>query len=157
LAAVKPVGYQAWLDPKTVGLFVLGSPATLQVADLESGTTRILLSSIGRSLHAVPGKRAFSVTQLVAEKTWWIVEVDATTAATHPLAKLPDGAEYYLWLPDGSLLSSAGHTIFGFRPGRDSTWTEALSLNAPGMGTLSRMAVSPNGQWLAVVADEPKP
>jgi hypothetical protein len=156
LSAVKPVGYQAWLDPKTVGVFVLGSPATLQVADLESGSARILLSSIGRSLHRVPGKRALSVTQLVADKTWWIVEVDPVTAATHPLVKLPEGAEYYLWLADGSLLSSAGHVIFRFRPGRDSTWAAELSLNGSGMGTLSRMAVSPNGRWLAVVAEEPK-
>jgi hypothetical protein len=156
LPAVKPVGYQAWLDPKTVGVFVLGSPATLQVADLETGTAKILLSGIGRSLHPVPGKRALSVTELVAEKTWWIVEVDPATAATRPLAKLPDGAEYYVWLRDGSLLSAAGHTIHRIHPGRDSTWSAEMSLTAPGMGSLSRMAVSPNGEWLAVVAEEPK-
>jgi dipeptidyl aminopeptidase/acylaminoacyl peptidase len=155
LEKIKPVGYQAWVDPTTVGVFVLGSPSTLQVADLGTGTARILLSNIGRALHRVPGKRAFSVTQLVAENTWWIVSVDAETGAATPLIKLPEGAEYYVWLPDGSLLSAADHTLYRAHPGRDRAWSVAATLSAPGMGKLTRLAVSPRADQLAVVAEEP--
>ena len=77
LERIKPVGYQAWLDSTTVGVFVLGSPATLQVADLRTGTAKILLSDVGRAVQRVPGRRAISVTHRVSEKDWWIVEVDA--------------------------------------------------------------------------------
>src|SRR5512133_2953650 len=37
LVDVKPVGYHAWIDSGTLALFVLGSPATLQIADVKSG------------------------------------------------------------------------------------------------------------------------
>src|SRR5258705_12870036 len=37
LADVKPVGYHAWGDDHTLALFVLGRPATLQIADTRTG------------------------------------------------------------------------------------------------------------------------
>ncbi len=155
LERVKPVGYQAWLDAGSVGLFVLGSPATLQVADLASGQARILLSGVGRAIHKVPGRRALSITQLVADKTWWIIEVDPASAATKPVARLLDGAEYYLWLPDGSLLSAKDNVLYRLTPGRDSTWSAIHTF--PGVTGISRLALSPRGDRLAFVADDGKP
>jgi hypothetical protein len=155
LERVRPVGYQAWIDPTTVGLFVLGAPATLQVADLASGDARILLSGIGRALQRVPRRTALAVTQLVAENVWWIVEVDPKTAATRPIVRMPDGAEYFVWLGDGSLLSASGRSLLRHRPGRDSAWVRAAELSLPGLGKVTRLAVSPRGDRLALVADEP--
>ena len=40
LTDVKPVGYHAWADDRTLALFVLGSPATLQIADTRTGEGR---------------------------------------------------------------------------------------------------------------------
>src|SRR5438045_6945052 len=40
---VNPVGYHAWADDHTVALFVLGQPATLQLADTRSGSSEILV------------------------------------------------------------------------------------------------------------------
>ena len=37
LDRVKPVGYHAWADDRTLALFVLGSPNTLQLADTRTG------------------------------------------------------------------------------------------------------------------------
>ncbi|MGE0440878.1 MAG: TolB family protein [Gemmatimonadales bacterium] len=152
LPDLAPVGYQAWLDANTVGLYVLGSPATLQVADLGAGGARILLSRIGRAVQRIPGRRALSVTQQVSDSTWWIVEVDPTTAAAKPIVAMPPGAEYYVWLPDGSLLSAEGSSLYRFRPGSDAAWVEAARL--PGLSGLSRLAVSPRGDAIAIVAAE---
>jgi hypothetical protein len=54
LANVKPVGYHAWLDEQTLALFVLGPPATLQIADTTSGTAQILATDIGQSVQRIP-------------------------------------------------------------------------------------------------------
>src|SRR6267378_8174811 len=43
LAGVKPVGYHAWSDDHTLALFVLGTPATLQVADTASGKADVVV------------------------------------------------------------------------------------------------------------------
>ena len=45
LPEVKPVGYQAWIDERTVALFVLGEggrPPTLQVADTVTGSATLV-------------------------------------------------------------------------------------------------------------------
>ncbi|MBL8988776.1 MAG: PD40 domain-containing protein [Gemmatimonadetes bacterium] len=155
LDRVKPVGYQAWLDAGTVGVFVLGSPATLQVADLATGQARILLSGVGRAIHKVPGRRALSITQLVADNTWWIMEVDPVTAAARPVARLLDGAEYYVWLPDGSLLSAKGNVLYRREAAAGAEWSAIHTF--PGLSGISRLALSPRGDRLAFVAEDPKP
>ena len=40
LAALKPVGYHAWIDPNNLALFVLGNPNALVHYDLRSGHVR---------------------------------------------------------------------------------------------------------------------
>ena len=42
LADVKPVGYHAWADGHTLALYVLGSPATLQLADTQTGKAEVV-------------------------------------------------------------------------------------------------------------------
>ena len=147
---IKPVGYQAWLSPTTVGLFVLGSPATLHLADLATGQSKVLLSSIGRALQPSPGLKKISVSHQVAEREWWIVDVDPVTAARTPIAKLPDGADFFVWLPDGSLLTGAGKNLLRRVPGGE--WVTVATLAVP--GAISRLALSPRGDWLAFVAED---
>src|SRR5262249_56309907 len=60
LRDVKPVGYHAWASERTLVLFVLGSPATLQIADTASGRADVLARDIGRSLQVVPGRGTVS-------------------------------------------------------------------------------------------------
>src|SRR5205814_8188927 len=55
LEKIKPVGYYAWLDSSTVALYVLGTPDTLEIADIRTRTARVVTTDIGRSLQRVPG------------------------------------------------------------------------------------------------------
>jgi Tol biopolymer transport system component len=151
---VKPVGYQTWLDASTVGAFVLGSPATLQRLDLETGDATILLSNIGRALQRVPGRRAISVTHRVSETEWWIVEVDPTTALRTPIVKMPDQADYFVWLSDGSLLTASGSRFLRYRPGTDSAWRVVATLE--GISGITRLAVNGKNDRIAFVAEDSK-
>src|SRR5204863_1020224 len=54
LENVKPVGYHAWADNQALALFVLGQPATLQLADTRTGIATVLASDIGRSIQRIP-------------------------------------------------------------------------------------------------------
>ena len=150
---IKPVGYQAWLSSTKVGLFVLGSPATLHLADLTTGDSRVLLSNIGRALQPSPGSTRISVSHQVAEKEWWIVEVDPATAARTSIVKLPEGADFFVWLPDGSLLTAAGKRLLRWASGGE--WVTVATLTVP--GAISRLALSRRGDWLAFVAEDPAP
>jgi hypothetical protein len=57
------------------------------------------------------------------------------------------------WTPDGTLLMVAGTKIFAWRP-RDSDWREVYHANPHGLGTVSRIAIAPDGKAMATVVAE---
>jgi hypothetical protein len=156
LAEIKPVGYHAWGDANTVALFVLGdstTPATLQLADVQSGRAQVIAYNIGRSLHRVPGRAAISFTHRVPE--YLIKQLDLATGAVSPLIRLLSGNEYYAWLPDGSALMGLDSKLFRWVPSSGSGWQEVADVSDAGISGITRLAVSPEGDRLAIVAARP--
>ncbi len=152
LEAVKPVGYYAWVDKETVVVFVLGNPSTLQVADVKSGKIEVLARNIGRSIHRVPGRNAISFVQRSADPNGLIEELDLGTRRIRPLVQLPGGNEFYAWMPDGTLVTGQESCLYGWTEGRDAAWRRIADFTPTGMRQISRLAVSPNGDYVAIVA-----
>ncbi len=151
LEAVAPVGYHAWVDRHTVALYVLGTPATLQLADIRTGAAEVVAARIGRSLHAIPGRRAVSFLEWETEERGWIKALDVDSRASRVLIRALEGNEFHAWTPDGALLSARDARLYRWRPGTDASWQEIADFTGA-LGAISRLAVSPDGRWLAVVA-----
>ena len=151
LEHVEPVGYQAWVDAHRVALFVLGEPPTLASVDVRTGETRPLLSSIGRSLHAVPGRGSVSVVHKASEDDWRIVEVDLEDGEVTMLAPMLRPAEDYAWLPDGQLIMGRGSKLYLRSPGDDREWRELADFSTHGILQITRIAVSPASNRIAFV------
>jgi hypothetical protein len=160
LTDIKPVGYFAYLDANTLALFVLGSPATLQIADIRTGKGVVVATAPGRSIQRVPGTRKASFTQRADGKTW-LLTVDATPRADgtfkiDTVAALPDSADYVVWRSADNVITGAGSRLMHIRlPEKD--WITLADLSAQGIRRISRLAISQDGQRIAFVADEPKP
>ena len=159
LADVKPVGYHAWSDAHTLALFVLGTPATLQVADTRTGRARVAASDIGRSVQSIPGGRTISFTQRLrsgGESSLSIREIDPATDRVTPLTTAPGGSADAdcAWTPDGALLVAAGGKLYRWTRGA-AGWTAIADLERLGLRGVSRLAVSPDGRWLAIVGMAP--
>lgn len=159
LGGIRPVGYHAWLDDRTVALFVLGRPAMLQVADVRSGRADTLAHDIGRSLLKLPARRAFSFLQH-ADSAWWltVVDIDQRTPGDWEMqrvAKMPEGADYVAWLSDGRAITGAGSKLLVLDRGA-SEWRELADFASAKLDRISRLALSRDGRWLAFVA-EPRP
>lgn len=152
LAEVRPVGYHAWIDDRTLALFVLGRPATLQIADTATGKTETVIGNIGRSLHRIPGRGTISFVHKEDEAGWWVKEYDPRTKAVRPLVRTLDGSEDGAWTPDGRLLMGQGSKLFAWQPGSDTGWEEVANFAAAGLQSITRLAVSPRGDGLAIVA-----
>ncbi|NIM50915.1 MAG: hypothetical protein GTN78_24265 [Gemmatimonadales bacterium] len=152
LEHVAPVGYHAWGSEHVVGLFVLGTPPTLVLADIRSGDTTTLAHDIGRSLHTVPGRQAVSFVHRESDTEVWIKEVDVATRAIRPLVRPVGENEFYAWTPDGAILMGEGAKLYRWRPGTDQAWHEIVDLGSAGIESISRLAVSPQGDRLAIVA-----
>ena len=55
------------------------------------------------------------------------------------------------WTPDGTLLMAKGDELYAWRAGQQS-WKAVASLERMGLHGVTRLAVSPTGQWIALVA-----
>ena len=159
LPDVKPVGYHAWSDPHTIVLFVLGAPATLQVADANTGKARVVASDIGRSIQTIPGGRTISFVQherAGAAVVLSIRELDPAGDRITPLTNAPEGSTEAdcAWTPDGTLLLASGGKLYSWKKGAPA-WTAVADLERLGLRGVSRLAVSPDGRWIAIVATPP--
>ena len=154
LDSIKPVGYHAWGDARTVALFVLGSPPTLQIADPRTPGARgeIVARDIGRSLQRVPGREAIAFVQRDSALGAWIKEVDLRTRAVTPLVRAMDGADFFTWTPGGIVLMARGTTLYQWNPRRGAVWEAVADFAAAGLTNVTRLAVSPSGDRLALVA-----
>jgi len=158
LSEVKPVGYHAWVEPDHLAMFMLGQPATLQVARVASGKAEVVARDIGRSLHRIPGTRHVSFVQRESPAEFWIKQIDIDTRQVAPIVRTAEGSSDrdYAWMPDGqTILMSAGTRILSWTTGATG-WTEVCDVAAFQLGAVSRLTVSPNGDAVAVVVAEPR-
>ncbi len=152
LEDVDPVGYHAWSGDR-VALYVLGNPATLRIGDPATGGVRVAAQNIGRSLQTVPGRPAISYTQDLGSG-WVIRELRLGDGRVRALAPLLGPDEYHAWTPDGALLTAHGTEVFQLNAPTDD-WRPVVDVSRYGLGTVTRLAVSPDGDLLAVVVDRP--
>jgi Tol biopolymer transport system component len=167
LAGVKPVGYHAWVDDRRLVLFVLGQPATLQLADAQTGKSEILVTGIGRSIQPVPRRPGPSGSGDATTITFVehqapapggapalrIRELEPGTKRVTPLVNAVEGATEadLAWTPDGTLLMANKDRLYGWRRG-DPAWRLIVDLATLGLRDVTRLAVSPKGDRLALVA-----
>ena len=149
------VGYHAWMDNSNLALFVLGDTSTLHLYQLPTHKDIVVASNIGRSLHKIPGIRALSFIQKTAEKDWLVKKVDLSTQKISTLTKTIPGREDIAWTADGLIISSDGEGLFVFNPGKDLTWRKVdVKVGKDILKGVTRLAVSPDGEKLAVVVAE---
>lgn len=151
---IAPVGYHAWLGDGLAALFVLGAPPTLHLADAGSGTSRVLAHDVGRSLHRVPDRTAVSYLHRDGGGAR-IRALDPETGGARDLARPVEGAEDYAWTPGGLLLMGSGSRLYVLDPLTDGTWRLVGDLKEAGIRDITRIAVSPDGSRIAVVASDP--
>lgn len=154
LENVKPVGYHVWLDAHRVAVFVLGSPASLRIADVRTGATQTVAIDIGRALQKLPGRNAFSFVQRNADSTLTITLYDVNAARATPLVRTLPQNEYHVWLNDSTLLSANNSVLYQWRRG-DRGWIHVADLARYAVTGMTRLAVSEDGGWLALVANDP--
>lgn len=151
LPALKPVGYHAWADATHIAMFVLGDPPVLVLGDLTTGRSDTVMANIGRSLHRIPGGRHISFVSKAYENAFWVMELDVDSREMRPLARLPQGVEDYAWLPDGRLIAGSGSKLLVCDLSTRATWAEVADLKDAGISGITRLAVSPRGDRLAIV------
>ena len=153
LDRVKPVGYHAWVDDRTLALFVLGSPATLQLADTRAGTADEIARGIHRSVLRVPRSGTVSYVDVDEDGSLMVRELDPKTKMKTTLVAAVAGAKEadLAWTPDGVLLMAEKDVLYSWKRD-DAAWKRVADLAALAMHGVTRIAVSPKGDRIAFVA-----
>ncbi len=146
------IGYHCWYDENTLFSFVLGEPATLQKNDLKTGENSILDEKIGRSLHRIPGKKAISYISKATDE-WKVMAYQPKSGKQKVIAETLPNAEDMAWTPDGTMIMGKDSKLY-FRKMKDKSWNTLTDLTQFDLTGITRVAVSPNGQKLAVVVNE---
>lgn len=151
------VGYHVWIDNSHLALFVLGSngsPNTLNYLRLPTRKDTIIAENIGRALHRIPNQAAISFVHKVNNGDWQIKRLDLETLQVSFIINTLPNHEDIAWLPDGRLITSDGTKLFVIKPGKEKTWTAVTVSDARLLKGITRLAVSTNGDKLAVVVTE---
>ena len=162
LADVKPVGYHAWADDHTVALFILGAngaASTLRLADARTGASVPIATDIGRSIQVIPGPGpshhiSFVQRERAGGKSSLVIkDLDPATRAISVLTPAVEGSTEAdtAWTPDGTLLMAHDGVLYAWRR-EQSGWKEVTSLERMGLSGVTRLAASPRGNYIAIVA-----
>jgi dipeptidyl aminopeptidase/acylaminoacyl peptidase len=153
LERVKPVGYHAWVDDHTLALFVLGQPATLQIADTRTGNTEESARGIMRSVLRIPRGNAISYVDKDEDGSLMVREFDPGTRRASTLVAAVAGAKEadLAWTPDGVLLMAEKDVLYSWKRD-DRAWKRVADLAALGLHGVTRIAVSPTSDRIAFVA-----
>ncbi|WP_419164571.1 hypothetical protein [Candidatus Palauibacter sp.] len=152
-ATAEPVGYHAWANERVVAMFILGNPPTLQVGDAVSGEIEVVAERPGRSIHRIPGTEEISFVRKVSDEEWWIERLDPGAGTSERITQTLPGREDYAWTPEGEILMGDGSRLYARSEG--SEWTEIADFSDLGVEGISRLAVSPDGSRIALVANRP--
>ena len=69
------------------------------------------------------------------------------------VCQLPVGVQDYTWLNDSQILIGSGNKLYLYDTFLNEDWKEVADLSQFKIKDISRMAVSPNGKKLALVAE----
>lgn len=151
---IAPVGYHAWGSGQSAAMFVLGDPATLQVARPGAPDPVTVARDVGRSLQSIPGSGDVSYVQRHPDGTTEIRRLHLDGGTSELIVAGVEGEDFHAWTPDGVLLQAHEGRVFSFVPGVNTAWAQMADLS-PLRIRLSRMAVHPDGTWIALVGEAP--
>jgi Tol biopolymer transport system component len=94
---------------------------------------------------------------VLAEQTRRTVTDSVVVSMKQPyqLIGLASENEFHTWTPDGTLLTAAGSRLLRWSGelNERSTWIPVADLGGFGVRNISRLAFSPDGRWIAFVAE----
>lgn len=148
------VGYHCWLSDKKLALFMVdGSNNYLKLVNSEDQSSIQLTGGIGRSLARMnDGKLAYVHKQTATQ--WAIKTLDPQSYSGTVIAETIPGSEDFALLSDGTFLMGQGSKMYALYPADpQKQWREVADLSQFGVINIKRLAVSREGDRIAIVND----
>ncbi len=142
-------------DNKMLATVLGGDKMDLAMIDLQTKTADTLFYNAGRSLQKVPKTSSMSYSLVNEEGNLDLYLLDMNSYESFFICELPIGIQDYVWINDTQILIGSGDKLYMYDTLGETEWNRVASLEGYAIKNINRMAISPDGKKLAVVA-EPK-
>ena len=148
------VAYYCFYDEHRILSSVLsGANLDLVYSDVSKKSNDTLLIKVGRSIHKVPNTiNTMSYTSVNDEGNMDIFQLDISTLESFFVCQLPIGIQDHIWLDEATLLIGSLDKIFLLDLFKNGDWKLVADLSKYNIKDITRLALSPDGSKLAMVA-----
>lgn len=147
------VAYFAFFnDEKMLATVLSDDNMDLVLINLKTKEVDTLLENAGRSLQKIPGTKTMAYTLVNDDKNFDLYVLNMDSKDSFFICELPFGTQDYIWLNDTQILTGMGSKLYIYDTLGKSEWTKVASLDEYGIKDITRMAISPDGKKLALVA-----
>lgn len=145
------VGYHVWYSEDIlVATVLVDDRMDLVVANLKENTNDTIQQNVGRSLHKIPNSDLIS---FISKEKWGVKSLDPITGVSKEIIPLSKDTKDICWLNDGTILMPVGKSILKGNLETDKNWHVLHTFEEKEINEISRMSVSANGKYLAIVSE----
>lgn len=163
LTDTKEAGYYARFDDRTYALFMNDKDRRIVIYDAKTKALDTRAVGANTAPYRIPRQNAVS---FVAEEPFprpegmaegdrklLLRRLDMKSRQVTTLAAIPfpTGGQH-VWTGRGTILIASGATIYEWSPAKPDEWKPVYRAEHPDLQGLSRIAISPNGEWIALVS-----
>jgi Tol biopolymer transport system component len=154
LIADLQVAYYTFSNNHTIVVSVLsGDNLDLVIADFQKKTIDTILEKSGRSIHKLKNKEAVSYTAINEEGNYDVFQLDLKNNESYFICQLPIGIQDHAWLDESKLILGSFNKLFIYDTFGNQKWNLVADLSEFKITNITRIAVSPDGKKLALVAE----
>ena len=150
LEKVDSVGYHIWYNKGTMGVFILTEPATLQIVQTWNQVPHIVADSIGRCFRMM-GDEILFYTEKTKDGKDQLCQFILPGMATKKLDVIMESEDYAFFNHDNIVYGKNSELYF--IPSFDTSKKKTIDLSKYGIKKITRLAVSPDGKKIAIVAE----
>lgn len=151
----EPIGYYSWNH--TINKLIYWSRYGFNIKsvdDLKAAPFYVSGDAMPTTPWIIPRTNRFSFVHRQGNGEVWIKSFDPQTRATTPITILPGSNHHYNWTPTGAIINVRNDELWvwaGANESTSTTWSKVDELEKYGIKNATRVAMSPDGNWLAIV------
>jgi hypothetical protein len=152
----KGAGYYCWIDNSRAAMFVIGKNDTdsLKIVQLYDNPEPVIATNIGRCLQRVPIKGGLCYVQRKDDTTSFVEVYDLKAHKNYQLLKTLPGSQDFVWTKNDDIIMAKGSKLYICRPPDESKWTEFADFSRQGLKNITRLALNPSNDKIAIVEAE---